>query len=469
MDDGRDDMTDTITQPAREVPVIGDYDVVVAGGGPAGICACVAAARAGAKTLLIERWGFLGGIATAGWVRPLLGVRPADGRPVIGGVAEELCREMERLGSAAPFDEAVARGRIDFDAEGFKFAADNLVTASGADIRLHSMVAGAVVEDGRLEALLLESRSGRQAVLGKVFVDATGDADVVARAGARFALGRRADGRVQAMGNIFQVGGIDEGRYPSKEEQEDIARRMTEAVERGEIRAYRWHEGHVGPDPMRGQRTFNITHIGGDPTSAEDLTAAEVQARRDAWGIMQWMRREVPGMEDAFIEVTSPAIGVRESRRMTGLDEVTLEDVLSGRKREEAVARCSFGIDIHCPMARVKGRTFTCSVRCDNRQCHMFTEHAGELPGDTRIAGGSWYDIPYGALVSADLANLLACGRCVAADHAAMSSLRVMGPSMSTGQAAGTAAALAADAGVTAAEVNVTQLQFRLREDGAAV
>ena len=113
-------MTDTITEPARDLPVIGDYDVIVAGGGPGGICAAVAAARAGASTLLLERYGFLGGIATAGWVRPLLGVRPADGQPVIGGIAEELCREMERLGTATPFDESVPAGRIDFEPEGFK-------------------------------------------------------------------------------------------------------------------------------------------------------------------------------------------------------------------------------------------------------------------------------------------------------------------------------------------------------------
>ncbi len=462
-------MAGTIHEPARETPVIGEYDVIVAGGGPGGICAATAAARAGAKTLLIEKYGFLGGIATAGWVRPLLGVRPADGQPVIGGIAEELCREMERLGTAAPYDEAMPSGRINFDAEGFKFAADNLVGGTDAHILLHAMVAGAIVQEGRLTALTVESKSGRQAMLGRVFVDATGDADVVARAGASFALGRPADGRVQALGNVFQVGGIDESRYPSKEEQEPIAERMYQAIEADEVRSYRWHAGHVGPDPLRGQRTYNITHIGGDPTSVVDLTAAELQARQDVWGIMDWMRREVPGMEDAFMEVTSPAIAVRESRRMVGLEEVTLEDLVSARKREDAVARCSFSVDIHCPMGRVKGRGFTCGTHCDNKACHMFTDHEAELPHERRIGGGSWYDIPYGALVSADITNLLACGRCVSADHATMSSLRVMGPSMAMGQAAGEAAAMAAEEGIEARAVNVMTLQNRLRHNGAAV
>ena len=463
-------MAGIVHEPARELPVVGEWDVIVAGGGPGGICAAVAAARSGARTLLIERQGFLGGIATAGWVRPILGVRPAKtGEPVIGGIAEELCREMERLGAASAFDESVARGRIDFDPEGLKLAADRLVAGSGAQVRLHSIVAGAIAEGGRLVGLALESKSGRQAVLGRVFVDATGDADVVALAGGRFTLGRLADGRVQAMGTVMQVGGIDEGAYPSGPEEERIAQRWREAIEAGEIRAYRWHQGHVGPDPARGQRTYNITHLGGNPVSVEDLTAAEVQARRDAFEMLDFMRREVPGMSQAFIEVLSPSMGVRESRQMVGLERVTYEDAVTARKRPDAVARCSFGIDIHCPMAEVKGRTFTCSVRCDNTACHMQTRHRADLPERTGIGEGSWFDIPWGALVSPDVPNLVACGRCISADHAAMSALRVMGPSMTTGQAAGTGAAMAAGAGCDPGAVEVAELQRRMRQAGCSI
>jgi len=458
-----------IHEPARELPVTGEYDVIVAGGGPGGICAAVAAARAGARTLLVERYGFLGGMATASWVRPLLGVRSArTGEPVVGGICAELCRTMADLGAASDFDDGLRRGRIDFEPEGVKRAADELVLGAGVELLLHSLVGDVAVEDGRIAALVLEGKSGPRAVAASAFVDATGDADLVARSGARFELGRRADGRVQAMGNVFGVGGIDEARFPDADAQEAVRERMRDAMADG-LRAYRWHEGHIGPDAARGRRTFNVTHVGGDPTSIEDLTAAEVQARRDARQIADWMRREVPGMEGAFIELTSHALGVRESRRMVGRECVTGEDVLSARKRGDGIARCTFGLDIHCPMARVGGRSFVCRASCDHTDCHMFREHREDLPETGHIAEGSWYDIPYGALVSADIANLLACGRCVSADHWAMASLRVMGPSMATGQAAGEAAAMAAAADGDAGAINVSELQRRLRAAGAAM
>ncbi len=460
----------TIREPAREIPVVGDYDVVVAGGGPGGVTAAVAAARAGARTLLIERYGFLGGMATAGLVRPLLGVRAAKSdEPVIGGIAEELCRAMADLGAAEAYDEAVARGRINFEAEGFKLVCDKLAAEAGVELRLHSLVADAVTETGRLKAVVVESKSGRQAVLAAVFVDATGDADLVARAGARYTMGREADGRVQAMGNVFLVGGINEDEYPTGDELEAVAAKTYEATEQGRVRVYRWHEGHLGVEATRGQRTFNITHVGGDPTDVDTLTRSEMQLRRDAWGFVSFLREEVPGMEHCHLIQTAPCIGVRESRQMVGLERVSGEDVIEARKRQDAVARCGFGLDIHCPMGRVQGRTFTCSIRCANDPpCPFYEEHRDDLPKETRIRDGTWFDIPYGALVSAELPNLLAAGRCVSADHQAMSALRVMGPCMAMGQAAGEAAAMAAEGDGNAQTVDVADLQRRLRASGAA-
>ena len=461
----------TIREPAREIPVVGDYDVVVAGGGPGGVTAAVAAARAGASTLLIERYGFLGGMATAGLVRPLLGVRARKSEePIIGGIAEELCRGMADLGTAVPFEQGVARGRIDFEPEGFKCVCDRLAAEAGVELRLHSLVVGAMTKDGRLNALVLESKSGRQAVLGRVFVDATGDADLVAHAGARYTMGREADGRVQAMGNVFLVGGINEDEYPTGDELEAVADKTYEAIEQGRVRVYRWHEGHKGGPLTRGLRTFNITHVGGDPTDLDTLTRSEIQLRRDAWGFVSFLREEVRGMEDCYLIQTAPCIGVRESRQMVGLERVSGEDVIEARKRPDAVARCGFGLDIHCPMGRVEGRTFTCSIRCANDPpCPFYEEHSDELPKETRIRDGTWFDIPYGALVSAEVPNLLAAGRCVSADHQAMSALRVMGPCMAMGQAAGEAAAMAADADGNAQNVDVADLQRRLRANGTAV
>ncbi len=455
------------------MPVLGEYDVIVAGGGPSGICAAVAAARAGAKTLLIERYGFLGGIATAGWVNLILGIRPAKtGEPVVGGLCEELCRHIAELGCAVDFDSGVRDGRIPFEPEGFKLAADELVTGSGADLLLHSPVGDVIVREGRITALVVETGSGPRAALGRVFVDATGDADVVARAGARFELGRPADGRVQAMTTIMQMGGIDRARFPGRDDPGVLeAARMAMLDGLG---AYRWHAAAPSPNPHSDSRAFNMIHLGGDPTDVADLTAAEVRGRRFAWQIAQWIRDAIPGCERSFLELTAHMVGVRESRRMVGLQRVTGEDVLSARKRGDGIARCSFGLDIHCPMAHVGPEAvaaggFVCRATCGKRDCLMFTRYADELPPARGIADGSWYDIPYGALVSADLDNLLTCGRALSADHLAIASLRVMGPSMATGQAAGEAAALAAAKDSDVGAVSVPDLQERLRENGAAI
>ncbi|MGI5820404.1 MAG: FAD-dependent oxidoreductase [Armatimonadota bacterium] len=465
----------THREPARELPIIGTYDVVVAGGGPGGICAAVAAARAGAKTLLVERYGFLGGIATAGWVDLLLGVAPArTGEMVVGGIFREIVDEMAALGCARPFDEGIEKCRIPFEPEAFKLVADALVPGSGADLLLHSPVGDAIVEDGRLRAIVLEGKSGARAVEASVFVDATGDADLVARAGARWEMGRRADGRVQAMSLVLQMGGLDLDRVPTRggPDADEARALMREALLRG-LPAYRWHTPERSPDERQDSLSFNITHLGGDPTDVEDLTAAEVKGRRDAWEIARWMRETVPGMDRSYLQLTAHMVAVRESRRMVGLRTVTGEDVLAGRKCEDTIARCTFGLDVHCPMAHTGPEAaqvdgVACRRSCGKRDCHMLTRHLDDVPEHGGVAHGSWYDIPFGALVSADLPNLLTCGRSVSADHQAMASLRVMGPAMATGQAAGEAAAMAAASG-DATTIEIAELQRRLRANGAEI
>ena len=463
----------TLREPRRELPIAGTYDVVVAGGGPSGICAAVAAARAGARTLLVERYGFLGGIATAGWVDLLLGIAPArTGEMVVGGLFRELVDEMAALGCARPFDEGIRAARIPFEPEAFKLVADAMVLGSGADLLLHSSVGEAIVEGDRLRALVLEGKSGARAIEASVFVDATGDADVVARAGARWEMGRPADGRVQAMSMILQMGGLDVDRVPTRggAGDEQVKALTHEALLAG-LPAYRWHTPERSPDTRQDSLAFNVTHLSGDPTDVADLTRAETKGRRDAREIARWMREAVPGMERSHLQLTAHMVGVRESRRMVGRETVTGEDVLSGRKRPDAIARCTFGLDVHCPMAHTGPQAaqvngVACRQSCGKRDCHMLTRHLDEVPEHGGVADRSWYDIPWGALVSADLRNLLTCGRSVSADHQAMASLRVMGPAMATGQAAGEGAALAVNSG-DLVEVDVTELQRRLRDTGA--
>ncbi len=431
----------SITLPARDIPVIDEYDVIVAGGGPGGIPAAVAAARAGAKTLLVERYGYLGGMATAGLIAVILGTRASGtDEPMIGGIAEELCRRMADLDGAPDYDEAVARGGIPFDPEAFKLAADELV-------------------------------------LAKVFVDATGDADVVARADAGFVFGRAADGAVQSMGSMFHIAGVEAQRLPTGDALVAFRERAAEAITSGEITAYNPSWGGVLAGRRTGHHMPNATRFAGDPTDVEDLTRGELQVRGDTWELMDWWRENVPGMEGAYIVQTPPHIGLRESRQMVGLDIVTGDDVVEARRRDDAVARCPYWIDIHCPLGRTKHNTHLCYTGCPNDPpCPMYEEHYEELPGDgsdDRKAlyprDGLWFDIPWGSLVSADIPNLLTAGRAISADHQAMSALRVMGTCMAIGEAAGEGAAMAADADRGAAAIDVPALQERLRANGAAV
>ena len=468
----------TIQEAPRDIPVVGEYDVIVAGGGPGGIPAAIAAARAGAKTLLIERYGFLGGMATAGLIGPILGTRASGSdEPIIGGIAEELCRAMADLGMAAPYDQAVTTGGIRFEPEGFKLVCDELVLDAGIALRLHSLVADALTEDGRIRALILESKSDREAVLGKVFVDATGDADVVARSGAAFTLGREADGRVESMGSMFVVGGVHEDELATGDQAEAFKEKAEQAVEEDRIRVY---NRSLGSRIREAQRAVNATRFAGDCTNVDDLTRGEIQIRRDTWDFINFWREEAPGMGDCYVLQTPTNIGLRESRQMVGVDRVVGQDVVEARRRDDAVARCSYWIDIHCPMGRVKSNTHLCYKACPNDPpCPFYEEHYDELPdadleGDNPRAAlhprdGLWFDIPYGALVSADLPNLLAAGRCISLDHQAMAAARVMGPCMAIGQAAGQAAAMAADADGDAQNVEVCELQERLRSNAAAV
>ncbi|MBD3292937.1 MAG: FAD-dependent oxidoreductase, partial [Armatimonadia bacterium] len=321
--------------------------------------------------------------------------------------------------------------------------------------------------------LVLEGKSGPRAVEASVFVDATGDADLAARAGARWEMGRPADGRVQAMSLILQMGGLDPDRVPTRGEDDAKVRALMREALEGGLQAYRWHTPERSPDERQNSLAFNITHLGGDPLDVDDLTRAEVKGRRDARQIGDWMREAVPGMEDAHLQLTAHMVGVRESRRMVGQQTVTGDDVLSGRKREDVIARCTFGLDVHCPMAHTGPQAaevngVACRRSCGKRDCHMLTRHLDEVPEHGGVADGSWYDIPWGALVCADLRNLVTCGRSVSADHHAMASLRVIGPSMMTGQAAGEGAAMACTSG-NASEIDVPELQRRLRDAGVPV
>jgi len=456
-----------IAERPRTTPVIADVDVCVIGGGPGGLPAAIAAARQGARTMLVEMQGFLGGMATAGQIGPILGHHASRSDTiVIGGIPREICERMAAIGQAWDWDRAAKFWGIPFNVEGMKIVADRMVQEAGVELSLHSFFVDAVVQDGRMTHAVIESKSSRQAIAAKVFVDATGDADVVARCGAEFTLGRPADGRPMAMGSMFRIGGLDR---LSEDAQQAIVDRMRAGVADGRLNLYGCGLGGFGSTVEESERSLNITRFAGNSADAKDLATGELFTRELAWKVMD-IARSAPGAEGLYLVSTPAHVGLRESRRLTGVHRITGEDVVSARKYGDGIARCGYWIDIHCPRGLVdEGRVHLCSKACTKADCYMLTDHADELPGELYPPDGEWFGIPYRTLVPRALDGVLVSGRCISADYQAMAALRVMGTCMAIGEAAGTAAAMAADAETPPRAVDAQELRRRLSAAGALV
>ena len=456
----------SIEEASRETEIIAEADVVVAGGGPGGWSAAVAAARSGAKTVLIERYGFLGGAATAGFVGPILGhcVNRGD-RAILGGVPRELCEKLHAAGGAPPWRETLKTWGVRFEPEVMKVVLDQMVTDAGVEVLLHSWLADAVVSDGAIAAVIIESKSGRQAVSGKVFVDATGDADVAFRAGAPTRKGRPADGRPMSMGSMFRVGGV---RELTEQERKAGAEALDAARQSGELHVYGSGIGTRSSTLRTDTITPNMTRFAGDSTDVRDLTRGEMLVRGETLRIVDFYRRNVPGYENAYLSALPAQMTPRESRQVAGLYDLSGEDIIRGRRFDDAVALGSWWIDIHCPLGRVRGGVHICEKKCPaDPPCNMLTDYLDDLPERLEPPDGGWYDIPYRSLVAQGVDNLLASGRCISATHQGMAGARVMGTCMAIGQAAGTAAALAAQRDAQVSDVDAAQLRRELKEAGA--
>lgn len=453
----RRDSEDKILEPSRETPVVASADVLVVGGGPAGIGAAVAAARAGARVLLAERYGFLGGMATAALVGPLMSyhttpvrdsVETVAPRKVIGGLLDELVDRMVAVGGAVP-PNAIWDYMVLIDAEAFKTVALQLVLEADVGLMLHSQAVGVVRDGNRVRGVIFETKAGRQAVLADVVVDATGDGDVAAQAGAPFDIGRQSDCACQPMSLIFKLGGVDFGRFreyvrghPGEFNLAQGLRRLVdEATRNGDLDLAR-EDVLFFPTPAPDEVVVNSTRVNG--CSALDvwgLTAAEIEGRRQAEMLVGFFRGYVPGFERARLLQTGCQIGVRETRRVRGEYVLTAKDVLEAARFTDVIARGCYPLDVHSP---------------DGRGTEM-----------RHLPPGSCYEIPYRCLVPLDVEGLLVAGRSISGTHEAQSSYRVMPICMATGQAAGVAAAYAAKAGVPPRAVDVEAVQAELLRQGA--
>lgn len=414
----------------------GRYDVLVVGAGSAGTTAAVAAARTGASTLLVDRFGFLGGTSTAvldtfyAFYTP--GTSPEK---VVAGIPDEVVARLTERGMAFERPNTYGAGTgITYDPETLKRVWDDLTAEAGVRTLLHSFAFGVTVEDGRVTGVDVATKSGVRRLRADVVVDASGDADVCALAGAPF---EPPGEDVQSLSTVFRMANVDVARAEAVPKQE-LWDRMRGARDSGRYALTRI-EGSVHRTPHEGVMMALMTRVRNvDATDADQLAAAEREGRRQAHEYFRFLRENVPGYERAVLVSTSPAIGVRESRRVVGEHVLTADEILGATQFPDQIARCGAPIEEH---------------------------HAGE---DTRwvyLAEGATYGIPFRALQPLGLDNVLVAGRCFSATHDAHASARSMGTCMAMGQAAGTAAALARDP----KRLDPEALRARLGEDGADV
>lgn len=402
-------------EPARSVPVAEPADVLVAGGGPAGVAAALAAARRGASVRLLEAHGCLGGTWTAGLLSWILDSGSKR------GIIQEIIAELEKRGAVAKYG-----GDVGYDVETMKLVLDELCLAAGVRVQLHTRVVAAFAPDRRLALAVTESKSGRQAWAAEAFVDATGDGDLAALAGCGFDYGREGTGQAQPMSLICLVAGLApdavahfvRGLAEPKGERDPKGRLKAEMERAGVSPSYAQPTLFYIRDGLFCLMANHEYGVAG--TDAAQVTQATLRGRAEVHKLVNALRSLGGIWKDLRIVATAEHIGVREGRRVRGLYQVTADDLANGARHDDAVCRVNFPVDVHSTdPTHDKGIT---------------RERVRAKP----------YDIPYRALVAKDVRGLLLAGRCISGDFIAHSSYRVTGNAVAMGEAAGAAAALAA-------------------------
>lgn len=417
---------------AKKIPVAGTCEILVTGGGPAGVAAAIASAREGRKTILLEQSGDVGGVATTGLMSHWTGTTQ-------GGFYEEL---LER---SRDDDGSDSEMRQTINPEKLKTVLLEMLLEAGVELRLYTLAGDAIVEENVIKGVIIQSKSGREAIMANIVIDTSGDGDIAAKAGVPYVKGRESDGKMQPMTIMFKVAGVDfeRGVFPCGFEE-------TFEVPKGDLQSLGkemlpYPAGHVllYKSTLPGIVTCNMTNcIDVDGTSAVDMTKATIVCRKQIDPIIEFLRSTVPGFESCYLISSASIIGVRETRHFQGEKTLTREDVIGARQFEDwVVTKAHFGFDVH----------------------NMSGSGLDATGVQKKFETKDSYTIPYGCLVPKKIDNLLLAGRNISGSHIAHASYRVMPICVNMGQAAGIAASLCCEISVTPRQLDYHLIQQKLK------
>ena len=408
--------------PSRQIPIKKEADVLVVGGGPSGLSAAVAAARSGARVILVERYGYLGGLATGGLVLYMEGVVDKEAKRAIGGIMWET---LERLKKVDGLVELRENENPHVDSELLKFISDELCLESSFEVMFHSLAVSVMADANSLAGIVVENKSGRQAIGAKIIVDCTGDGDIAAWAGAPFESGTR------KIGLNMKIGGVNliRKREFERDNPEELKALRSKMFSKGGM-----HIG-TGPTPYSDSGVYwvNISGLAGRKDQSEaslstinvdDLSFAEIELRRRLKISLDFHRENIPGFEKLHLLALASQLGVRESRRIETTYRLLQSDIEEGKQFDDGIGAVA-----------------------------------------ARVAGGGRYHVPFGSLVPSSLDDLLVAGRCLGSDHWSQNYIRLIPAAFMTGQAAGTAAAMSADKGIEPRDLDTAELRQRLKSE----